>query len=245
MSSGNKPLLFLLGLAVGLLAGAGFFIFKMDNLLKDINLFRTKKDTVIVRQEISGENSAQQGKNNYKKYFPKDTTRKSMSSAELFAKKYSNEVSVKKVMDEADSLLMDSVPEIISSEIYEENVVVRKDELLESKTIKVFNLDTVQNLSAQEDTVPEKISGIKNTKNVSGYMKVEFWKSPVNYKGYKMTKNKIVLFGISPSDAVQLFMHNEVFFLKQKNNVFKIQFTDDFMQFEKITDPELISRLMK
>lgn len=245
MRANNNALLFLLGLAVGLLAGAGFFIFKMDELLKNINLFKSKKDTLIISHETGNEKTVQSGRNDYQKYFSNDTRAKTITSAALLAKKYSNETSVKKVMAEADSLLADTPQETLSSETSLEKVVLRKDELLQSRSIPVVYLDTIGHAALQGDTMPEFMSGIKNAKNISASMQVEFWKSPVNYRGYKMTKNKIVLFGISPSDTLQLFLNNEVFFLKQQNAVFQIRFTDEFRQFEPISNAELISKMKK
>lgn len=40
-------------------------------------------------------------------------------------------------------------------------------------------------------------------------MRVEFWKSPLNYRAYILTKNKLVLFGILKTDQVKLFYQND------------------------------------
>ena len=124
MSASNKSLLFLLGLVLGLLAGAGFFIFKMDDILKKVNLFSSSKDTIIIQQQPNTEEK--KSKTDIKKYIgQKDTAHKNMTSAELLAQKYSREVSIRRVMAEADSLLKDSSQEPDSHPLYLQNSILR------------------------------------------------------------------------------------------------------------------------
>ena len=163
-----------------------------------------------------------------------------MNSAEILSEKYSKETSVRKVMAEADSLLKDT-----SSFKASNNFIVRKDEMLESKNFAVINLQEAEQTNTA-DSLLEKVSGIKDRKkDIVASFKVEFWQSPINYKGYKMTKNKIVLFGMNPDETIMLFHSNddEGIFLKQNQNYFKIYYTDNFKQFEKVTDASIITKL--
>jgi len=246
MSGSNKSLLFLLGLVLGLLAGAGFFIFKMDDILKKVNLFSASKDTIIIQQANNTEEK--KNKTDVKKYIgQKDTAQKSMTSAEMLAKKYSREIPVRKVMAEADSLLHDGVNlgKDSLNQNTSEHFIVRKDELLDSKNIEVTNFQQSEPANPS-DSLLEKVSGIKDVKkNIIASFKVEFWQSPINYKGYKMTKNKIVLFGINPEENLKLFHLDDEIFLKHNQNYYKLLFTDEYKQFEKINDASVISRLGK
>lgn len=242
MSASNKSLLFLLGLVLGLLAGAGFFIFKMDEILKKINVFNSSRDTIVIQQQpVTEEKKSKTSNSNTisgaKKYIGKDTSKSSMTSAELLAKKYSNEIPIRRVIAEADSLLKDS---IVSFENHNtEPFIVRKDELLSTQTIMVANLQPADNA----DTVLEKMSGIKNQKGAITSFKVEFWQSPINYRGYKMSKNKIVLFGIDPNDEIKILHLEEEIFMKKNQTFYKLSFTDEFRQFEKVTDITITSKL--
>ena len=143
-------------------------------------------------------------------------------------------------MAEADSLLKET-----SSTRSSNNFIVRKDEILDSKILTVTNLGEITQTN-ESDSLLEKVSGIKDrNKSVVASFKVEFWQSPINYKGYKMTKNKIVLFGINPDETIMLFHNNDDdgIFLKQNQNYFKIYYTDNFKQLEKVTDPSTIIKL--
>src|ERR1039458_10044085 len=163
MSGSNKSLLFLLGLILGLLAGASFFIFKMDDILKKVKLFRMPKDTIIIQQANNIEDK--KSKTDIKKYIgQKDTSHKSMTSAEMLAQKYSREIPVRRVMAEADSLLhdvaiakKDSSSES-SNQKSTDNFIVKKDELLDSKNFEVANLQQNENANPS-DSLLEKVSG--------------------------------------------------------------------------------------
>ncbi len=239
MSASNRSLLFLLGLVLGLLAGAGFFIFKMDDLMEKANLFGGTRDTVIIRDQKTDEKKE---KADIKKYTgKKDSSKGNMTSSELLALKYSSEVPIRRVMAEADSLLKDS-SSADTDHSPDDVFVVRKDELLDSKTLQVVSL-TPEESEDPADSLLEKVSGIRNSGKSASSLKVEFWQSPINYKGYKMMKNKVVLFGINTGDALKLYSLDDNIFIKHNQNFYKLYFTDDFRQFEKVTDPSLISRL--
>ena len=239
MLGSNKSLLFLLGLVLGLLAGAGFFIFKMDNLMKNINLFSASRDTIVIRQQPDPVDV--KAKADVKKYIgQRDTTKKNMTSAELLAKKYSREVSSRRVMAEADSLLRDSSE--LDHQNRGENFIVRKDELPDSKNLQVVNLQN-EEAPSPSDSLLEKVSGIKKSKNSFSSLKVEFWQSPINYKGYKVTKNKIILFGINSEENIKLFHLDDGVFMKHNQNYYKLYFTDDFKQFEKVIDVSIMVKL--
>jgi hypothetical protein len=130
MSASNKSLLFLLGLVLGLLAGAGFFIFKMDELLKRVNVFSSSRDTIIIKQQPTiDEKKVKPNASNTlkgtKKYNGNDSSISPMTSAELLAQKYSQEIPIKKVMAEADSLLKDSTASFQNTNT--ESFIIRKD----------------------------------------------------------------------------------------------------------------------
>lgn len=136
----------------------------------------------------------------------------------------------------ADSSVADTIPE--------EQIVIRKDELLETRTVEVIELTPDQNIRTKADSLLEKASGIKSDKRTAGstimYV-VEFWRSPVNYRGYKMGKNKLVLYGLDNINPIQLYKYNGGIFLKHEQSVFKIDVYNDYRAFERIADPSILS----
>ena len=72
---------------------------------------------------------------------------------------------------------------------------------------------------------------------------VEFWKTPLNTKGYKFTKNRILLYGFVDFNSVLLFELNGTFYIRSNDQVYKIDPSASFSPLEKVIDSELLARL--
>jgi hypothetical protein len=124
-----------------------------------------------------------------------------------------------------------------------DEIIVRKDEMMDAKTIDVTLVGSAD-IKTAKDSLLEKESGIRDESKspVTAYQ-VEFWQSPVNYKGYKMLKNKIVLFGVGLSDNLKLYKIEDALYLKQQQNVYRLAFTSDFHQFESVKDANVLAKI--
>ncbi len=123
------------------------------------------------------------------------------------------------------------------------NIIVKKDEMLASKSLEFINLSGII-ANTSKDSLIQKVSGIRDDKNNSpATMLVEFWQSPINYKGFKMSKNKIVLFGMPEQDVVRVYKTDEGIYLKTLQGVYKLDFTNEFKSFDRINDESLIAKL--
>lgn len=59
---------------------------------------------------------------------------------------------------------------------------------------------------------------------------VEFWRSPINYTGYKLSKNTLVLFGIYQYTSIMLrYLQNGILELEYLDNKINLKCTDDFI----------------
>lgn len=146
-----------------------------------------------------------------------------------------------------NSLALPDTSIIDSTALPEEQVIVRKDELLESRVIEVVELTSDPNIKSKSDSLLEKASGIRNDKRTAGskiMISVEFWRSPVNYRGYKLGKNKLVLYGLDNSADIDLIKHNNAVYLRHEQSVFKVDAFNDYRAFEKTTDPAILSLLI-
>ena len=96
----------------------------------------------------------------------------------------------------------------------------------------------------QKDSLLQKVSGVKDDKNVaSQFFNIEYWQSPLNYKGYKMSKYKMVLYGIAASDGMKVYKLDDIIYLKNASMVYRLDNTGDFKPYERITDEVIINRL--
>lgn len=72
------------------------------------------------------------------------------------------------------------------------------------------------------------INNIKDSDEDGLY--VEFWRSPINYTGYKLSHNTLVLFGIYQYTSIQLkYLKNGVLELEYLDNKYNLKCSEDFI----------------
>ena len=128
----------------------------------------------------------------------------------------------------------------------DEQIVVRKDEILESRTIEVIELTAEQNIRTKSDSLLEEASGIKSEKRSAGtkiLFNVEFWRCAVNYKGYKLGKNKLVIYGLDTSLPLGMYKFNTSLYLKHDQSVYKLEIFDDFRALDRTSDQSVINAI--
>jgi hypothetical protein len=67
--------------------------------------------------------------------------------------------------------------------------------------------------------------------------------SPVNYKGFKLVKNKLVLFGIDRPDAVKLYSLNDQLYMQYGQMFSKLNPTYDYQSFLALKESEIPPQL--
>ncbi len=119
----------------------------------------------------------------------------------------------------------------------DEDIVVIGDELIYTKNFKVEGV--ADNISSVHDAVLDSLLiDDRRTKHLpANIIHVEFWKSPVNYKGYKFVDHKLVLFGIYQFDFATFEYKNGNLFLSYLNNYYRIDKTDDYKQLLSVKKP--------
>ena len=105
----------------------------------------------------------------------------------------------------ADILLHDTFLAPIEKEVYE----------LRFKVVK-SRADSMNNDSITNLTYSRISQGKLHTDNP---VLVEFWKSPVNYKGYSFNGKKLVLYGLSKPYAISLYIEKKEISLKFKDGL--------------------------
>ncbi|MBA3706021.1 MAG: hypothetical protein H0W84_09020 [Bacteroidetes bacterium] len=234
----EKSQLFIMGLMVGLLIAGGFFILKLDNYFQELNFYKSIAKTFSTRNNsetiVQLEDAAPDKE---KKLIVNKTKTKKTA--------FENDGDKTNLILNEDTLNTHSAKDsLLISGISTDDIVVRKDEFLFTKTIEIFNLSPVANQGISKDSLLEKVSGINDDKPISKQLlNTEFWQSPLNYKGYKMSKNKIVLYGITSADGIKIYKLEDVIYLKNAASIFKLDYSSDFKPFEKIADEAIINKL--
>ena len=115
---------------------------------------------------------------------------------------------------------------------------VSTDELLTVKSVKLIKIDS----GSDQDTSAAKLAGVDNLNSSSLYF-IEFWKTPLNSKGYRFTKNKIILYGFVDIGNILIYNLDNSYYLKSSDQVYKISYGSDFKQLEKVVDTDLLAKI--
>jgi xanthosine utilization system XapX-like protein len=252
----SKTLLFILGISLGIVVGAGFMHWASpvapgykevsENMIEQIvnkvyGLLSTRKSS----QDSLVTEVSETDKISKKESIKQQETKEEAASLPDSSQNFTKETSLL-----ADTLVQDSTQgTAILSVSMNDEIVVKKDELLANKNVELVNLDYLATKQGQRyDSTLQVISGIKdNTKLVEArYMyPVELWKSPINYKGYKLSHTKLILFGINTDAPLKLYYFNETVYLKYADQFYKLDYYSDYKPFERIANQVVISQLTK
>lgn len=218
---GNRVQVFFLGLLLGVVLSGGFFLLKLDDYVKDFAMnnpltSQSKDDEEVVTDEAQDDKEVKPKKNTVNVSDGNDET---------------------DVTDSADTSVSDDTSGGAMVSDPNSDIVVRTNELLGEKVITLVNLDGTKAI----DSIRSKEAGIKEEPGKS--VTVEFWQSPLNYKGYTLSRSRLVLFGFNTEESVSLYRLDQTMFMKIAGGVFRLENTADFRQLERVTDEALLARL--
>jgi hypothetical protein len=120
----------------------------------------------------------------------------------------------------------------------EEMITVAQEELLSVKNIKVIDLDG----NTRRDTLTGQLAGVTSSDYPNMFF-VEFWKTPLNSKGYRMTRNRVILYGLSDFSSITIYKVDDNFYLKNDDVVYKISSGTEFKPMELVNDSELLAKI--
>jgi len=115
---------------------------------------------------------------------------------------------------------------------------IATEELLAVKNVKAINLG--DNIAAK-DTLAAKLAHVEE--NNSDLFSIEFWKTPLNSKGYRFSKNKIMLYGFIDFDNVSLYELDNSYYIKCSDQVYRLFNGGEFRQMERVVDPGLLAKI--
>lgn len=217
----DKLQVFVLGFLLGIVLGGGFFLLKLDSYVKELSFYKslTEKD----EKDPNDLDEIKDEINNPKKTKTKKSEQRNYGGTDNIA------------MNSDSVSGNDTLPVVFNNEAGGDEIIIRKDELLGQKMLAVNNLDNPEE--------HDSISGKPAADSPKSYLSVEFWKSPLNYRGYKFSRNKLVIFGLEDGDIESIFRSDNTTYLKSSIGLFRIEPSTDFRQMERVTDESLISKM--
>lgn len=125
------------------------------------------------------------------------------------------------VIKNKDTLPSDTA--IINDEI----ININSDKKITSKVISI-NYLTPTNTSTSDSLINKliNVNPIKPQQII-----IEFWESPLNYSGYKMSKSKLIVYGLNPHFNYQLYAKNNQYFLNFEQIYYQLQETTNFKKY--------------
>jgi hypothetical protein len=218
-TGGPKPFSFLSGILLGMLAAIGL-IFLLINDFNPLNLFSEKTEKLQSDTLVDLRERKVVGFKKGKKNSPK--IQKDIES------------------NSTDSFAIQNDSETVKNSLKDENIIVRRDELLESRFIDLIVLDGKKKNNKSDSL----IQLLENNNPEKPQYKIEFWKSPINYKGFKMIKNNLIVFGLEVNEGSKLFSYEQQFYLKHGIAVYIIYQTSEFQALKRIYEESII-KLMR
>lgn len=108
------------------------------------------------------------------------------------------------------------------------NVIIKRDRLIAAKEITINYLSD----HVDKDTLIKELLGIKEIRPEK--MLVEFWESPINFKGYKCSKHKMIIYGLSSQFVYELHKKNNLFYLVHDAVYYELQETNEFLNLKQV-----------
>jgi len=235
----NKVFVFTIGLLAGLTIGVLFSVAIKELIVQFKELHISLNRINLKQSQLSQRLDSIQGK------LVPDTKKPANTPAQANTKPATPTVAKNNSPQDiknSDPSKVNTIASIGSED--DSNVVVMTNQLVSVLSVHLRNDDTnsVNKKSAETDSTLAAMSDVDNSKVISRY-RIEFWKSPLNYKGYKMSDGKIILYGITPDVPVNITLTDNIYYLQVGQSVYKIDFTDDYRPFEKVLDKTILKKL--
>jgi hypothetical protein len=235
---------FLLGMFFGALCG-GILVY-YNSVITNENKISVNLIPQIVKQVIGVINNKSESNSDTLKSNNVNQIDKSIYANEEFVSERNN---LSKPNDDAYELLEDSANIDSALGIYpDENINIKKEELIAAKECIIYSLDNILSIkSNKSDSLLAIVSGTKDEskKSIQQKITVELWKSPINYKGYQASKNKIVMYGLTEMEQIKIYSYKNSLLLKYYETVYNIDYSSEFSSYDKVIDASLLNQINK
>jgi hypothetical protein len=117
-----------------------------------------------------------------------------------------------------------------------ESYGISKDELLAIKYLPIIYLDKK---SIDTDSLMKDALSITTLEREG--LSIEFWNSPIDYHGYKLSLSKLIIYGVSPQLNYDLYKKNSLYYLTNENVCFQLKENSEFSTYIQVDSKILIN----
>jgi hypothetical protein len=197
--------IFLYGLIAGLLVGGVASIYLYNSSIAD---FRQGKN-IIDNLNPFGDGSQKADKPLEKPVF-KDYKESKIAIDETQKEVYEE--------DSTDIELMGH------TESFQPDVPVKRDEMMFAYNVTASGITNNDTKKLDSVLVDDKYGN-----NSAAVFRVEFWKSPINFTGYKLQGNKLIVFGIFDYKSLELMMVKGELYMKYLDRYYQLDRRSEFL----------------
>ncbi|MCF8217541.1 MAG: MSCRAMM family adhesin SdrC [Bacteroidales bacterium] len=124
----------------------------------------------------------------------------------------------------------DTVPTSKDSLPQDQNndIVVMEDKLIDKQIVSI-NVTSPSDTNKARKNLDSLLVDDQTTKNSQlDSITIEYWKSPINYKGYRRIYNRLIVFGFTPQDTIEIFRRNKKLYMQIHDKNFPLNETNNF-----------------
>lgn len=123
------------------------------------------------------------------------------------------------------------------------DVRLNNERLLKTEIIKVKTPDFQDEKDSLLAVIDERMS--LNRDQISKQIVVEKWFSPVNYRGYKFNRKKLMLYGVDKETLVSIYFYLGEYYFAFNQKLYNLDESARNISFERVQDPDITSYLLK
>lgn len=247
---------------LGLLFGAiGSSIFIQPQIIEKEVLVKVPKKNKPVKETINPAKEKikpKEGKNTIKNQASSSKTNKveedSTLLAEIDTSIYYEDSTLSQVDSQfismaQNSYLQDTISNVFDSDDTtieevktEKPIEVQTEELIAKNKLPIISLVKVQKQTKADSSI-SNLADIKSNKPAE-FLNVEFWDSPINYKGYKHSNNTLVVYGLDyfPNQS-KVYKTEKGLVFKYLNELYPISETLKYTRYSVLADSTIINQI--
>ena len=238
----EKTQTFVFGMLVGLVIAGSFFIFKLDAYIEKLKLYKNITKTLYLDRSKNQKDDREKSSKKTEEKLSTINYKKEKDKKRIKNRDYSKALSEEQMdttgYDENDST---TVTNYFNEE---DDIVIEKDQLVSSVTTQITNLNIYTQAEQTADSLLQKVSKIRDDNKASSKtIIVELWKSPLHYKGYKMSKNKLVLYGLNSLEEIKLYKLDNTTYMKLSSVVYKLEQNPEYKSYQHVDDVAIVNKL--
>lgn len=119
--------------------------------------------------------------------------------------------------------------------ITDDGIKINTDKRIASTKVSIIYLNT----NTDKDSLIKEALNINTVQNTR--IIIEFWESPINYSGYKLSKSKLIVYGLSPQFEYEIYNKGEFYYLNFQSIFYQMIETNQFLPYVLVEEKDVMN----